>query len=69
MPNVEIKDGQIKEIKNSSSKKIDNLNSKEIKEDETQNKWINIFTSKFHLILIGIIILLAFLLYRAYTSE
>ena len=69
MPNVEIKDGQVieKEVKTSSSKKQENVGEKET--SVVENKLLNILTSKFNLILIGIIILLVYLLYRAYTSE
>ena len=69
MPNVEIKDGQVieKDIKNPSSKKQENGGEKET--SVVENKLLNILTSKFNLILIGIIILLVYLLYRSYTSE
>jgi cytoskeletal protein RodZ len=71
MPVLNIKNGEMTEIEN--VKKKDNKENKVIKENsevqEKENVWLDLLLNKFNLILIAIIVLLAYLLYRAYKNE
>ena len=74
MPVIDIKNGQFVEqttkTKTSASTATTTSPSAETSTPSEQtNLWLNILTNKFNLILIGIIILLGYLLYRAYKSE
>ena len=66
MPVINIKNGEMTEtesVKKKENKKEDS------KIQEKENIWLDLLLNKFNLILIAIIVLLAFLLYRAYKNE
>ena len=67
MPVIDIKNGKF--IEKSTKTKTSAEALPEETEKTEDNKWFALLTSKFNLILIGIIILLVFLLYRSYTNE
>ena len=70
MPVIDIKNGQFVEqpVKTKASA-AQTASAPAVETEAGTNIWLNILTSKFHLILIGIIILLGYLLYRSYKSE
>ena len=72
MPIIDIKNGEVTEktVKKTASGS-DTLeavmsDSESVKND---NIWLNLLTSKFNLILIAIILILCYLLYRVYKNE
>ena len=74
MPIIDIKNGKFVEqptkTKTSTASSAQTSSTPPAETDEQKsNVWLNIITSKFNLILIGIIILLGYLLYRSYKSE
>ena len=74
MPIIDIKNGKFVEqptktkTSTASSAQTSSTSGMETNKSES-DVWLNIITSKFNLILIGIIILLGYLLYRSYKSE
>ena len=67
MPVIDIKNGKF--VEKSTKTQAPTADLKVENDKPEDNKWFTFLTSKFNLILIAIIILLVFLLYRAYTNE
>ena len=74
MPIIDIKNGEIiektvKKTTSGSGTSATTTTMSDIESDKNDNIWLNLLTSKFNLILIAVILILGYLLYRAYKNE
>ena len=74
MPIIDIKNGEfiekpIKKTTSGSGAVAEATTTSDIESVKNDNIWLNLLTSKFNLILIAVILILGYLLYRAYKNE
>ena len=74
MPVIDIKNGEfiektVKKTTSGSGTSATTTTTSDIESDKNDNVWLNLLTSKFNLILIAVILILGYLLYRAYKNE